>query len=247
MILQFHRILRWLLFLWVKVEVYPRENPPYDLDQNARTLYVLADRGLSDLLVLTQICRRLSLPSPLQRISIPGGTYYHSVYSLASSSPLTDWLHRRRKQSPLLQDFIDTLQLGEPFDVQVVPVSVFWGRPLAKQKHWIQVLFADTWSVGGRISKFLTILVHGRNTRLLFSQPVKFSALARDCDYSEDRVHDFLVDQLSRQREATFGPEITTHQILTNAVLKSEEVQSVIRADADKRSSEASIKWNQHV
>jgi glycerol-3-phosphate O-acyltransferase len=242
MTLQFHRLLRWLLFLWVKVEVYPRENPPFDLDQNARTLYVLADRGLSDLLVLTQISRSLSLPSPLQPISIPGGSDYHSVYSLASPSPLTDWLRRRRKQSLLLQNFINTLQTGEPFNVQVVPVSVYWGRPLAKQKHWIQVLFADTWSVGGKISKFLTILVHGRNTRLLFSQPIKFSALARDCDYSAARVHDSLMDQLSRQREATFGPEINTHKILTNAVLNSEEVQSVIQTDTDKRLSEASLK-----
>lgn len=242
MTLQFHRFLRWLLFLWVKVEVYPRENPPYDLDPNARTLYVLADRGLSDLLVLTQISKKLSLPSPLQRISIPGGAYYHSVYSLASPNPVIDWLHRRRKQSHLLEDFIDTLQSGEPFNLQVVPVSVYWGRPIARQKHWIQVLFADTWSVGGRISKFLTILVHGRSTRLLFSQPIKFEALARDCEYSEAGVHDLLLDQLSRQREATFGPEINTHKILTNAVLNSEEVQSVIQSDTDKRSSTASLK-----
>ena len=240
--LQFHRLLRWLLFLWVKVEVYPRENPPYDLDPHARTLYVLADRGLSDLLVLTQISNKLSLPSPLQHISVPGGTYYHSVYSLASPNPVIDWLRRRRKQSHLLQDFIDILQSGEPFKLQVVPVSVYWGRPIARQKHWIQVLFADTWSVGGKIRKLLTILVNGRSTRLLFSQPIKFEALARDCQYSADRVHDFLLDQLSRQREATFGPEVNKHKLLTHAVLNSDEVQSVIQADTENRSREASLK-----
>ncbi|MCP4433276.1 MAG: glycerol-3-phosphate 1-O-acyltransferase PlsB, partial [Gammaproteobacteria bacterium] len=242
MTLQFHRFLRWLLFLWIKVEIYPRENPPYDLDPESRTLYIVADRGLSDLLVLTQVTHRLELASPLQRIMIPGGSYYHSVYSLASRSPMIDWLRRRKKQSPLLQDFIDVLQSAEPFKLQVVPVSVYWGRPLARQKHWVQVLFADTWAVGGKIRKFLTILVHGRNTRLLFSQPIKFENLVRECEYSADQVHDYLLDQLSRQREATFGPQIDKHKVLANAVLSSDEVQSVIKADTDNHTPDASLK-----
>lgn len=228
MTLQFNRFLRWLLFLWVKVEVYPRENPPHDLNPDLRTLYVLADRGLSDLLVLTQISHQLNLPNPLQRISIPGGSYYHSVYSIASANPLIDWMRRRKKQSHLLQDLIDTLHTGEAFKLQIIPVSVYWGRPLARQKHWLQVLFADTWAVAGRIRKFLTILIHGRNTRLLFSQPIIFEALARDCDYSADEVHSYLLTQLSRQREATFGPQVDKHKVLSNAVLNSPEVQSII-------------------
>lgn len=235
MTLQFHRFLRWLLFLWVKVEVYPRENPPYDMEPNVRTLYVLADRGLSDLLVLTEISHQLNLPNPLQRISIPGSSYYHSVYSIASRSPLTDWIRRRKKQSYLLQDFIDVLQSGEQFKLLIVPVSVYWGRPLAKQKHWLQVLFADTWSVAGKIRKFLTILIHGRNTRLLFSQPIVFETLARDCEYSADEVHSYLLTQLSQQREATFGPQVDKHKALSTAVLNSPEVQAIIEANnADK-------------
>ncbi len=234
MTLQFHRFLRWLLFLWVKVEMYPRENPPHDLDPNVRTLYVLADRGLSDLLVLTEISHQLNLPNPLQRITIPGSVYYHSVYSIASRSPLTDWIRRRKKHSHLLQDFIDLLQSGEPFKLQIVPVSVYWGRPIAKQKHWLQVLFADTWAVGGKIRKFLTILIHGRNTRLLFSQPIVFETLARDCEYSADEVHNHLLTQLSQQREATFGPQVDNHKAQSIAVLSSPEVQATIKSNADE-------------
>lgn len=242
MTLQFHRFLRWLLFLWVRVEVYPRENPPYELDPDIRTLYVVADRGLSDLLVLTKISHQLNLPNPLQRISIPGRAYYHSVYSIASGNPLTDWIRRRKKQSHLLEDFIDILQTGEPFNLQVVPVSVYWGRPLARQKHWLQVLFADTWAVAGKTRKFFTILIHGRNTRLLFSQPIKFEALARECQYSADEVHQYLLLQLSRQREATFGPQIDKHAVLSNAVLNSQEVQSLIAPHTEGKTSSKEFK-----
>ena len=230
MTFQIHRLLRWLLFLWVKVESFPKENPPFDMNTSLPTLYVLADRGLSDLLVLTHTTRQLDLPNPLQRTSIPSVTYHHSVYSIASRSPLTDWIRRRRKQPNLLQDYLYALQSGEPIKLQVVPVSVYWGRPLAKQKHWLQVLFADTWAVGGKTRKFFTILMQGRNTRLLFSKPLSFETLARECNFSADDLHNELLNQLSRQREATFGPQINTRKAITDSVIHRPEVQKTIEA-----------------
>lgn len=239
MTFQFHRFLRWLLFLWVKVEVFPRENPPFDLNTSIPTLYVLADRGLSDLLVLTHTTKKLGLPNPLQRVSIPSVTYHHSVYSIASRSPLIDWIRRRKKQSNLLQDFIYALQSGSPVNLQIVPVSVFWGRPLARQKHWLQVLFSDTWAVAGRTRKFFTLLIHGRNARLLFSKPLSFEALASQCNHSADDLHEFLLDQLTRQREATFGPRIDKLNVITNAVINSPEVQAEIESPKKMRLAKA--------
>ncbi|MCH7881048.1 MAG: glycerol-3-phosphate 1-O-acyltransferase PlsB [Proteobacteria bacterium] len=228
MIIQFQNFLRWLMFLWVKVEVFPRENPPYELDPNKPTLYVLADRGLSDLLVLTQITGEMKLQDPRQPVPIEEISAYRSVYNIASSNPMFGWLRRRKKQSPLLQDFLQALEQEEKFDLQIVPVSVYWGRPLAKQKHWLQVLFADTWAVAGRTRKLITLLIHGRNTRLIFSQPLEFQTLAEDCNYSPEALHEFLLSQLTRQREATFGPEITSLKKLTNEVLKSDYVKKTI-------------------
>ena len=236
-----HRVLRWLLFLWVKVEVFPREDLPFEPDPSVPTLYVLADRGLSDLLVLTHTTRNLGLPGPLQRIE-PAGVerHYHSVYSIASRSPLTDWIRQRRKQSRLLEDFLSALRQGDLRRLQVVPVSVYWGRPLAKQKHWLQVLFSDTWALAGRTRRFFTLLIHGRNASLLFSKPLSFEALAIDCDYSAERLHDQLLEQLSRQREATFGPRVDRRASLTNAVLQSPEVQQVLdTVAAEENSSQA--------
>ncbi|MFV2032726.1 MAG: hypothetical protein ACC663_09530, partial [Gammaproteobacteria bacterium] len=202
MIILFQEFLQRLMFLWVKVEVFPRENPPCELDSNKPVLYVLADRGLSDLLVLAQVTTRMKLPDPRHHIAVETFSNYPSVYSIASSSPMFDWLRQHKNQSPLLQDFLQTLQSGKEFDLQVVPVSVYWGRPLAKQKHWLQVLFADTWAVAGRTRKLITLLIHGRNARLIFSQPLEFKTIADECDYSPEALHEFLLSQLTRQREA---------------------------------------------
>ena len=230
---QFTRILKWLLFLWVRVEVFPSEHPTAGIDPAKPTLYVLADRGLSDLLVLLETTRKHKLPSPLARSSLPSLERHHSVYSLASRNPLIDWIRQRPKHSRMLQDILQTTAENPDLDLQLVPVSVFWGRPLARQKHWIQVLFADTWAVAGRLRRFFTILIHGRNTRLIFSQPLSLKTLIKTTGNDESAVQDHLLNLLSQQREATFGPRIQNRKQMTDAVVEHSSVKPLVSEEAD--------------
>jgi glycerol-3-phosphate O-acyltransferase len=230
---QFNRFLRWILFLWVKVEVFPADNPASIIDCERPTLYVLADRGVSDLLVLTQISHRYDLPEPIRRIPIDALCHYHSVYSIASRNPLIDWIKRRRKHSAMLIDLMQAFAEDENLDLQVVPVSVFWGRPLARHKNWLQVLFADTWSLAGRTRKFFTILFHGRNARLIFSQALDFRELVDQNGNDEQDLQETLITTLRQQREATFGPQITSHKHLSAQVIEDQIVQQLISEEAD--------------
>jgi len=230
---QFNRFLRWILFLWVKVEVFPDDNPRAVLNPERPILYVLADRGLSDLLVLTEITRRYNLPDPRNPIALDGLARHHSVYSVAARSPLIDWIKRRRKHSVMLTDFIDAFSEDEALDLQIVPVSVFWGRPLARHKNWLQVLFADTWSLAGRTRKFFTLLIHGRNTRLIFSQALDFRSILAETGNQEQDLQEILIANLSQQREATFGPQITSHKHLSAQVIEDSIVQDLISEEAD--------------
>ena len=230
---QFNRILRRLLFLWVRVEAFPQPDPRQVLDPDRPVLYVLADRGLSDLLVLGEVTRRHRLQDPLARSPFTDLQRHHSVYSLASRNPLTDWIKRRRKRSPMLLDFIQAFEANAELDLQVVPVSVFWGRPLARYKHWLQVLFADTWAIAGRTRRFFTILIHGRNARLIFSQAIDFRELLEGCDGDEQKLQKALMIQLRQQREATFGPQITSHKELAAKVIQEPIVQQQIGIETD--------------
>jgi glycerol-3-phosphate O-acyltransferase len=230
---QFNRFLRWILFLWVKVEVFPDDNPRAVLDPERPILYVLADRGLSDLLVLTEITRRYNLPDPRKPIALDGLARHHSVYSVAARSPLIDWIKRRRKHSVMLTDFIDAFSEDEALDLQIVPVSVFWGRPLTRHKNWLQVLFSDTWSLAGRTRKFFTLLIHGRNTRLIFSQALDFRSILAETGNQEQDLQELLIANLSQQREATFGPQITSHKHLSAQVIEDSIVQQLISEEAD--------------
>lgn len=223
-----HTFFRWLLFLWVKVDVFPKDTLPFESDSAQPVLYVLADRGLSDLLVLSHTTDTLGLPNPLDSLLITPNHRYPSLYCVTSRNTMIEWLQRENGQVNLLQDVLNANESGEQRDLLVVPVSVYWGRPLAKQKHWLQALFADTWAVGGRTRKFFTLLIHGRSSRLIFSEPMSFRAIAQLNNHSAEDIQSYLTTQLLQQREATFGPQVTSQKILTAQVLENAIVQQTI-------------------
>ena len=199
------------------------------------TLYVLADRGLSDLLLLAGIARERGLPQPQAPFALPQLAHHHSVYSVAARNPLIDWLRQRRKHSVMLADFLDAAERDPALDFQVVPVSVFWGRPLARQKSWFQVMFADTWALAGRTRKFFTLLFQGRNARVIFSQAIPFREIVASTGFDENALQDYLIDALARQREATFGPQMTPRGQLADRVVADDEVQLLILEKPEQR------------
>ncbi len=233
-----HGLLRKLLFLWVRVETLPKQLPPDDWCDHP-VLYVMAERGLSDLLVLEQITQLSSLPDPLDRL--PGAASHHSAYSVASRNPMSEWLRQKPKHSPMLDDLLQRLEEDPDFDLCLVPVSVFWGRPIARERHWLQVLFADTWALGGRLRRLFTILVNGRQTTLIFSPAVRLRRLASDSGYSVETLNQSLTEILQRQHEATFGPRIPSRAQMIQRILESDALQQQLRqlAEAEGESPEA--------
>jgi len=225
------KLWRQLLFSWARVQVFP-ENPNFS-DPKIPTIYVLADRGLSDLLVLQQVCIDQNLPNPLQSQGSKGT--FHSVYSVASKSPLIDWLNNRKKDSAMLEELINQCQNDASFDVQLIPASVFWGRPLAKEKHWLKVLFNDTWAVASYFRRFITILLHGKRCELFFSEPISFRDLLKKHNHSAEDINDELGDILATQTEVIFGPKMLSHKALTHQVLGTPEVTKQIEARAKKQ------------
>jgi glycerol-3-phosphate O-acyltransferase len=224
----FQRYLRWLIMLGVKAEMYPDTKVFNAQLEESQTVYVLADRGLSDLLILSEVCQQHQLPDPFAKNQIPSLSNYRSVYGIASRSPMIDWLKNRSKQSEILDDLIIAVKENPQINLRLVPVSVYWGRPLARQKHWLQVLFADRWAVAGRTRRFFTWMIHSRNTRIILSESVNASKFFETCHYDSSTIHTQLLEVLTQQRQATFGPQITSHKILSNAVLNADSIKQSI-------------------
>ena len=202
-------------------------------------VYVLDDRAWSSLLVLDMECTRLNLPSPLDNIASPYLNTWHSVYTIAPRRTFKAWLTKQPKRSRMLRGIVELLREHPDDKLQFIPVSVFWGRPVTKQKSWLGILFADAWAMG-RFRKLLTIIFHGRDTLLNFSKAITINVEEFN-DKSNDEIIDSLQDLLSEHQEqiktATLGPDISHRRTLVTGLLIKDNVQSSI----SKRASEESI------
>ena len=231
---------RKLLYLWVRTEVLPGRIETLDINPEIPVIYVLDSRAWSNLLVLETECERLGLPSPLQRIASPELRAWHSVYTIAPRQPFKAWLHKLPKRSRMLRGIVEILRDYPEQEIQFVPVSIFWGRPVATQKHWLQVLFADSWRIAGRSRRFFTILFHGRKTLVNFSEIISYRgsiAAQKTDDEIIDNLQAALSKRLVEQRTATLGPDMSHRQTLVRELILKPDVQKAIA----RRSAEDNI------
>ena len=226
--LPFRYIVQKLLYLWIKTEVVLTSDKP---PENSKIIYVLESRAWSDLLVLEKECTDLQLKRPLSRIQHQELKDRHSVYTIAQAQPLKAWLQQETKRSAMLSDIKQVLKENPGLDIYFVPVVVFWGRPVLKQKHWLRVLFSETWGFAGRTRRFFTILMNGKNTILQFSPAISFRDVIKNTDESEDSVdklQSVLSERLVEIKTATLGPDISHRRTLVRKLLKNSSITAAI-------------------
>ena len=231
-------LLRRLLFLWARAESIGNPLARVAPQTDRPLLYVLPGRSLSDLLVLDRECTRLGLPRP---ILPPGGTLEEQAGYFYLTSELA-WSGRPdpRQRSPRLLRALTAVELLVTPDVQLVPVSVFWGQSPDVESSPLKLLFAYNWGVGGKLRKFLAILVHGRKIRVSFGEPLSLRQLNE-----ENLGHDRNVRKVSRllrvhfreQREAVVGPDLSHRATLLKGLMNG----PLIRAAVEREAAEENI------
>ena len=228
----FNYLFRKVLYLWVKAEVIPSHIKKLDINPELPVIYVLEMRSWSNLLVLEEECQRLGLPAPLDRIATPELSAWHSVYTIAPRQPFKAWLQKEPKRSRMLRGIVEILRENPEQEIQFIPVSVFWGRPVATQKNWLRVLFADSWGLAGRTRTFFRILFHGKRTLIQFSEVISYRANPYDHapdDKTIDALQLTLSTRLSQIRSATLGPDISHQRTLVRDLILNPSVQQAIK------------------
>lgn len=219
---------------FVRIEAAPANIRVLEIDANRPVIYVLENRGWTDLSVLSRTCRKLGLPLPLEPLEADRLKQWRSVYTIAPRQPFMSWLTNQPKRSAMLKDILEALTEDETRDVQFIPVSILWGRPVAKQKHWLHILFADSWSIAGRTRKALTILFNGRQTLINFSHALSFRELISEAEPGSDiatidRTHEALSRRLFEMRQATLGPDVSHRHTLVRKLLANDSLKAEIK------------------
>ena len=206
-------LFRKILFLWVRTDVSGNTLEALGLDPDKPVCYVLQYSSLSSRLVLEQEVIRARLPGATDTLPVKNGPS-HSFFFLYKR---IGGLFRGGRHKPVpTREFTDLVHFGLEHpdqDVQIVPVSLFWGRSPDKEKSLVKLLLSDTWSVAGRLQKFLIILVHGRNTYVQFNQPLSLRQVVDEYRDNEQKANRKLARILRthfrRVRQAVLGPDLS--------------------------------------
>ena len=242
--------LRACTSLWVRPDVLPEQ--PQELISSERPVcFVLETGSLADFLALQIVCRRHGLPTPFRHTGLLdwGKSDNH-----AEAAPVVAIRRGRglilRRSHPQLARLQSVLECGDRETMLFLPVAIYWGRSPDKEHSFIKVLFSEHWDVASRSRKFLTTLIHGRNTLVRFSEPLDLSALREGHSESDsegegegDHALERLTRKLSRilrvhfrqRRIASLGPDQSHKRTIINTVLANDAVREAIAQEKSKQ------------
>ena len=230
--------LRKVQALWVKTVVVPAEPlAELNLRPGVAVCYVLASRALSDLLVLDDVCRRYKLPLPHHKKSAlpqPGAGSYLWLQKLG-------WWQRNRPEkatASVLAELLARTAANPELEVQIVPVSVFWGRnPGREQASILKLLFFDD-EHAGILQKFFIVLAHGRSNYLYFGKAISVRELVREgnaADQTAKKLRRVLRVHFRRQSNIALGPSLPSRSAVAAGLMQSRAIRLAIAEEAQKK------------
>ncbi len=221
-----HWSVRTTLGLWVRVTIKPDDAAAAIAARRRPVCYVLERESQADLAVLSMVCAKAGLPRPDK-----------AHFELIRPAGLFSGRRAVRAPRHLVQ-LVAAAAARPQFDVDLLPVAIFWGRAPHKEASLWRLLFTENWVLVGRFRKLLNVLVNGRNTLVHFGEPVRLRDALQD-GMSEQRSVRWLLrnlrSTLRAQRASTIGPDLSHRRTLVTQLLKTADVRSVVRCEMQAR------------
>ena len=216
---------------WVKSAVVP-QNPLTELklDLSRPIIYVLDQNNASDLLALQKACSELALPDPYQMVQLhgtelPAVIYLHQRYFFKKSllkAEQSTYLKQYQKLLSLHQDHLNE-------DVQLVPVTFFWGRNPGKDNP--RKAFAGH-SNPSFLQKAWSIISAGRDHLIRFNAPISVRALVdknKDSKQQAYKLARLALYYFSTQHRSSRGPQIPDRKKMIRRVISSPMMREMIQ------------------
>ena len=227
-------IIQILVKLFVKSKPIPTDPiTELNLDSSKPILYVLPYNSQIDLMVVRSLCLKYHLPDPLTGIEINGKIVPSYIYIDKGPGIFASY-RQQTKAIEILRDYISAHQQSHDLDVQMLPVSVMFGRRPDKEGKKMPSL-----QVVGATYKLYKIIVSGRDCYTHFSRTVSFKTLQLD----NNQDISTLARKLSRvarihfakQRTASVGPKLPVRQEMLNKLLHNPNISEAIQEEAKSK------------
>ncbi|ELY3468539.1 glycerol-3-phosphate 1-O-acyltransferase PlsB [Cronobacter universalis] len=227
----YYKLLNLPLSVLVKSKSIPAAPcPELGLDTSRPIMYVLPYNSKADLLTLRAQCLEHDLPDPLEPLVIDGTELPRYVFIHGGPRVFT-YYTPKEESIKLFHNYLDLHRSNPDLDVQMVPVSVMFGRSPGREKgeenpplrmlNGVQKFFAVSWL--------------GRDSFVRFSPPVSLRRMATEHG-TDKRIAQKLARvarmHFARQRLAAVGPRLPARQDLFNKLLSSKAIARAVEDEA---------------
>ncbi|MCR1838084.1 glycerol-3-phosphate 1-O-acyltransferase PlsB [Pasteurella caecimuris] len=230
----YRKLLEFPLSFLVKNNPIPA-NPTEELQLNLSQpiVYVLPYTSQTDFVIFRRNCLSVGLPDPAEKNDIQGMTLPRYVY-LDEGRRFFKSKGAKDETIQIFNKYLELHRTFEDLDVQIVPVSVLWGRspghedktglPNLRLLNGIQKTFAAIW--------------FGRDTFVRFSQAVSLRDMA-NMHGSDEKMAQKLARvakmHFARQRISATGPRLPNREAMFNKLLQSATIQAAIDDEAKSK------------
>jgi len=211
---------------------YVPDNPveALKLDVSRPIVYVLKTKSMTDLVALQRACADLDLPDPLKTITINGITI-PSYVCLDNPAPL---FGEAKPSDEFFDEFQQLLRMHKDdkhLDMQLMPVTLFWGRAPGKEGQ-IPLLSLANSSSPSRFRKTLIVGLNRKDNLVRFNHPVSLRLMA-DQHGTDKKLAQKLIRvakiHFSRQKLAASGPKLPNRYQLFDQLMRNPEVKKAIQ------------------
>ncbi|AJZ87672.1 glycerol-3-phosphate 1-O-acyltransferase PlsB [Cedecea neteri] len=227
----YYKLLNLPLSVLVKSKSIPADpQTELGLDPSRPIMYVLPYNSKADLLTLRAQCLDHDLPDPLEPLEIDGVLLPRYVFIHGGPRVFT-YYTPKEESVKLFHDYLDLHRSNPDLDVQMVPVSVMFGRSPGREKGEINPPLR---TLNG-IQKFFAVSWLGRDSFVRFSPPVSLRRMATE--HGTDKIIAQKLARVARthfarQRLAAVGPRLPVRQDLFNKLLASKAIARAVEDEA---------------
>ncbi|MGH1400798.1 MAG: glycerol-3-phosphate 1-O-acyltransferase PlsB, partial [Acinetobacter tandoii] len=206
----------------------------YSASSDTPICYVLQDASLSNTVLIDNEAQKRHLPSVYQPLKIGTVQEEDSILVLNEKNHLKQGLHYPAK----LIHLIEVLDKNPKLDVDLVPVTMLWGRAPEYEDSWYKALFADAWSTPSPLKQAMNISLYGRENYLEFHKPLSLRKLlteAKEVSPNFSPAHHIMKElntNFNKYKEAILGPDLSDRRNVINNLLISDSVKHAIRKES---------------
>ena len=228
----YYNLLNLPVKMLVKSKAIPAEPvAELGLDTSRPIMYVLPYDSKADLLALREQCRKEDLPDPLEPLEIDGTLLPRYVF-IHDGPRVFPYYAPNLESVKTFHDYLDLHRSNPLLDVQMVPVSVMFGRAPGRE---VQGESQPHLRVLNGIQKFIAVLWLGRDSFVRFSPMVSLRRMATEHGTDKtiaQKLARVARMHFARQRLAAVGPRLPVRQDLFNKLLQSKAIAKAVEDEA---------------